>query len=155
MIVPYLTPVLTAWLSVAAAASWQHFVVRRQLRKSESEKRATSRRSTWVAHEMRTPLTAIQGSSELMSRYKLTEEKRKQMSDMINSESKRLARMIQTFLDVERLADGQMELKREVFPAAELVDALHGAGRSAGRSKTDRDVEWRSSEDGTLWAIVN
>ena len=64
---------------------------------------------------MRTPLTAIQGSSELMGRYNLSDDKRKQIAEMINQESKRLARMIQTFLDVERLSDGQMELKREAF----------------------------------------
>ena len=72
---------------------------------------------------MRTPLTAIQGSSEIMTRYKLPEEKGKQLSEMINSESKRLARMIQTFLDVERLADGQMDLKKESFAASEVVDS--------------------------------
>jgi len=72
---------------------------------------------------MRTPLTAIQGSSELMGRYNLSEEKRKQMAQMINSESKRLARMIQTFLDVERLSDGQMELKKEPFAARQMIQA--------------------------------
>src|SRR5579871_3804212 len=41
---------------------------------------------------------------------------------MINSESKRLSRIIQTFLDVERLADGQMEMKREPFAAADIVE---------------------------------
>jgi signal transduction histidine kinase len=71
---------------------------------------------------MRTPLTAIQGSSEIMSRYQLPEAKRSQLSDMINSESKRLSRIIQTFLDVERLAEGEMQLKRESFTAAEIVD---------------------------------
>jgi signal transduction histidine kinase len=45
---------------------------------------------------------------------------------MINSESKRLARLIQTFLDVERLADGQMEMKRESFAAASVVDTCMG-----------------------------
>ena len=60
-------------------------------------------------------LTAIQGSSELMGRYNLNDAKRKQMAEMINSESKRLARMIQTFLDIERLTDGQMEIRKEVF----------------------------------------
>jgi two-component system phosphate regulon sensor histidine kinase PhoR len=53
----------------------------------------------------------------------LPEEKGKQLSEMINSESKRLARMIQTFLDVERLADGQMELKKESFEASVVVDS--------------------------------
>jgi signal transduction histidine kinase len=42
---------------------------------------------------------------------------------MINAESKRLARMIQTFLDVERLGEGEMEMKREPFAAADVVEA--------------------------------
>jgi two-component system sensor histidine kinase SenX3 len=72
---------------------------------------------------MRTPLTAIQGSSELMSRYNLNEDKRRQIAQMINAESKRLARMIQTFLDVEKLSEGELQLRRERFGTAELVDA--------------------------------
>ncbi len=87
---------------------------------------------------MRTPLTAIQGSSELMGRYNLSEEKRKQMTEMINQESKRLARMIQTFLDVERLSDGQMELKREQFTARELVEACLERVRPLGERKNIR-----------------
>jgi signal transduction histidine kinase len=120
---PYFGPVSVAWLASAGAAIFQHFFVRRQLRTSESEKSRYQQAIHWVAHEMRTPLTAIQGSSEIMTRYKLPEEKGKQLSEMINSESKRLARMIQTFLDVERLADGQMELKKESFAAGAVVDS--------------------------------
>jgi signal transduction histidine kinase len=120
---PYFGLVSVAWLSSAGAAIFQHFFVRRQLRTSESEKSRYQQAIHWVAHEMRTPLTAIQGSSEIMTRYKLPEEKGKQLSEMINSESKRLARMIQTFLDVERLADGQMELKKESFAASDVVQA--------------------------------
>jgi signal transduction histidine kinase len=77
----------------------------------------------FVTHEMRTPLTAIQGSSELISRYaNMPEAKRMQIAEVINSESKRLARMIETFLSVERLSAGQMELKQEHFPLGELVE---------------------------------
>ena len=122
IVFPYFAPLASAWLTCAAAASYQHFVVRRQLRKAESDRQRYQQAIHFVTHEMRTPLTAIQGSSELMGRYKLSEEKRKQIADMINQESKRLARMIQTFLDVERLSDGQLELKREAFPAREMVE---------------------------------
>jgi signal transduction histidine kinase len=121
LVFPYFGPAAVAWLSSAGAATYQHFFVRRQLRRSESEKSRYQQAIHWAAHEMRTPLTAIQGSSEIMTNYSLPEAKQKQLSEMINSESKRLARLIQTFLDVERLAEGQMELKREVFGAAELV----------------------------------
>jgi signal transduction histidine kinase len=115
VVFPYFGLVSSAWLTTVFAASYQHFFVRRQLSRSESEKSRYQEAIHWVAHEMRSPLTAIQGSSEIMTRYKLTEEKQHQLSEMINSESKRMARMIQTFLDMERLADGQMELKREPF----------------------------------------
>ena len=123
IVFPFFAPVVVAGLASASAATFQYFFVRRQLRTSESEKSRYQQAIHWVAHEMRSPLTAIQGSSEIMTRYKLPEEKGKQLSEMINSESKRLARMIQTFLDVERLADGQMDLKKELFAASEVVDS--------------------------------
>ena len=122
IVFPYFGPVAVAWLSCASAATFQVFFVRRQLGRSESEKSRYQQAIHWAAHEMRTPLTAIQGSSEIMTNYSLPEAKQKQLSEMINSESKRLARLIQTFLDVERLADGQMELKRESFPAAAIME---------------------------------
>jgi signal transduction histidine kinase len=123
IVFPYFAPLSTAWLTVAGAAIYQHFVVRGQLRKSEVERTRYRQAIHFVTHEMRTPLTAIQGSSELIGRYNLNDDKRKQIAQMINSESKRLARMIQTFLDVERLSDGQMELKNESFEVADVVDA--------------------------------
>lgn len=123
VVFPYFAPVSAAWLSVVGAGAFQFVAVRRQLRKSEAEKVRYQQAMHFVTHEMRTPLTAIQGSSELMTRYNLSDEKRKQIADLINSESKRLARMIETFLSVERLSAGQMQLKREVFPARDVVDA--------------------------------
>jgi signal transduction histidine kinase len=138
IVFPYFSPLASAWLTVASAASYQHFVVRRALRTSETERKRYQQAIHFVTHEMRTPLTAIQGSSELMGRYNLSEEKRKQMSEMINQESKRLARMIQTFLDVERLSDGQMELKREQFTMREIVEACLARVHPIGERKSIR-----------------
>jgi signal transduction histidine kinase len=122
IVLPYVAPVAVAWLSSIGAATYRHFMVRGQLRKSESEKSRYQQAIHWAAHEMRTPLTAIQGSSELMTRYSLPDAKRSELSLMINSESRRLARIISTFLDVERLAEGQMELKQETLPVTDLVN---------------------------------
>ena len=121
VVAPYLSPVLAAWLAVVSAAAWQYFFVRRQLRKSEADKARYQQAIHFVTHEMRSPLTAIQGSSELMGRYNLSDDKRKQMAQMINSESKRLARMIQTFLDIERLTDGHMEIRSEPFSIPDVI----------------------------------
>ncbi len=57
------------------------------------------------------------------------------MAQMINSESKRLARMIQTFLDVERLSAGQMELKQEHFAVREVVTSCVDRARIIAERK--------------------
>jgi len=146
VVFPYLAPVLAAWLSVVGAAAWMYFVVRRQLRKSESDKARYQQAIHFVTHEMRSPLTAIQGSSELMGRYSLNDEKRKQMANMINSESKRLARMIQTFLDIERLTDGQSDIRLEVFESQPVLEAcLQRAQPLAERKQIELRTEEISS----------
>jgi signal transduction histidine kinase len=135
IVLPYVAPVAVAWLSSIGAATYRHFMVRGQLRKSESEKSRYQQAIHWAAHEMRTPLTAIQGSSELMTRYSLTDAKRSELSLMINSESKRLARIISTFLDVERLAEGQMELKQETLAVTDLVNICMDRARPLAERK--------------------
>ena len=111
-----------AALGCACAAGYYHLVVRRSLRRSEADRHRYQQAIHFVTHEMRTPLSTIQGSSDLISRYALTEEKRKQIAQNINSESKRLARMVEIFLNVERLSAGQMELKHEAIPVSQMVD---------------------------------
>jgi signal transduction histidine kinase len=132
---PYFAPMSVAWLTVAGAASYQHFVVRRRLARSETESARYQQAIHFVTHEMRTPLTAIQGSSELMTRYNLNDEKRKQIAQLINSESRRLARMVETFLNVERLSEGQMDLKRESFPVSETMLACIDRARPLAERK--------------------
>ena len=111
-----------AWFGTLTAASYYYFVVRRNLLRSEAERARYQQAMHFVTHEMRTPLSAIQGSSELISKYALTEEKKQQLSLLINSESKRLARMVEIFLNVERLSAGQMELKRELIPVKAMIE---------------------------------
>jgi signal transduction histidine kinase len=116
------TPLAAAVMGNLTAAMYYHLVVRRALRLEQSKSGRYQQAMHFVTHEMRTPLSAIQGSSELISKYALTEEKRKQVADLINSESKRLARMVEVFLHVERLTAGQMELKHEAISVPQLVD---------------------------------
>jgi len=135
VVFPYFAAASSAWLSVVGAGAYQFVAVRRQLRKAEADKTRYQQAMHFVAHEMRTPLTAIQGSSELMTRYNLPEDRRRQIAELISSESKRLARMIETFLSVERLSAGQMELKREAFQAGDLVAACVQRARPLAERK--------------------
>lgn len=123
IVVPGVASAASAWFSALACGGWQYLVVRHQLHQSRAETTRYQQAFHFVAHEMRTPLTAIQGSSELITRYNLPEAKRKEIGEMINAESKRLARMISTFLDVERLSAGQMELRKTQVALSEVVDS--------------------------------
>lgn len=125
LILDAFAPVAASWLGVLGCAGFQYFYVRRRLVDSEATTARYQQAFHFVAHEMRTPLTAIQGSSELMTRYNLPELKRRELGQMINSESKRLAKMITTFLDVEKLEAGQLELRRANFALQEVVDTCY------------------------------
>jgi signal transduction histidine kinase len=133
---PWVPGTLAVILATASAAAWRHLLVRRELVHAEHEKTRYQQAMQFVTHEMRTPLTAIQGSSELISRYgSMPEAKRKQMAELINSESKRLAKMIETFLSVERMSGGQMDLKQERIPLYDLVERCAGRARPLAENK--------------------
>lgn len=131
----FATPASVAWLTVGTAAAYYHLVVRRNWHIEQASRERYQQAMHFVTHEMRTPLSAIQGSSELISRYPLTEEKRKQVADLINSESKRLARMVEVFLSVERLSAGQMELKREPIDVNEMLEVCVGRVKPLAQRK--------------------
>ena len=73
-------PATAAWFGTMAAAGYYYLVVRRNWRVEQAARTRYQQAMQFVTHEMRTPLSAIQGSSELISRYALTEEKRQQIA---------------------------------------------------------------------------
>jgi PAS domain S-box-containing protein len=75
-----------------------------------------------VSHEMRTPLSAIQGMSELLAQYDLDPERRREMNLAINDEAKRLTRMITEYLDITRLEAGATVLRRLPVRIESLVE---------------------------------
>lgn len=134
-LVPSSLFLLSAFLPFFALAAYRYWFVSRRLHQSEEQAESYRGAIHYVAHEMRTPLTAIQGSSELISRYNLSADKQKQIAGMIHSESKRLGRLIQAFLDVERLSAGQMQLREEQFDAADLIAACIERARPLAENK--------------------
>jgi signal transduction histidine kinase len=57
-----------------------------------------------VAHELRTPLTSIQGLAKLLAAYDLTDDERRRVAGMVAEESARLHEMVESLLDLERIA---------------------------------------------------
>jgi PAS domain S-box-containing protein len=79
---------------------------------------------TLVTHELRTPLTAIQGMSEVLTEHEVDPEVRRKMLSTINDESKRLARMINEYLDITRLESG---IQKARFSNVNVTDMVKRA----------------------------
>ena len=81
-----------------------------------------------VAHEIKTPLTAIHASSQLITEPALPEEKKEAIADRIHKEAGRLSGIVTTFLDVERISAGVLKLqRREVELSALVLEATERA----------------------------
>ncbi|MGH9783630.1 MAG: CHASE2 domain-containing protein, partial [Terriglobia bacterium] len=113
----------------------QLLLARRRLDESEAKRQRSQQQWQMAAHEIRTPLTAIQGSSELLLRYPLDDAKRGQMIRLISEESERLGKLVERFLSVERLSAGEMELRREPLDLAGLLAATAERVRPAAERK--------------------
>ena len=74
-----------------------------------------------VSHEMRTPLTAIQGMTELLAKYDIDSARRKEISAAINAEVKRLTNMITEYLDITRLVSGATPVRKAPLKVENLL----------------------------------
>ena len=77
-----------------------------------------------VSHEMRTPLTAIQGMTELLAAYDVEPGRRREMNLAINDEVKRLTRMISGYLDITRLKSGATAMRLSPLRAESLLERI-------------------------------
>ncbi len=75
-----------------------------------------------VTHELRTPLTAIQGMSELLTEHRVEPEPQRKMLLTINTEAKRLAQMINEYLDITRLEAGAQTINFAPVAVESLID---------------------------------
>jgi two-component system, OmpR family, sensor histidine kinase KdpD len=62
-----------------------------------------------VSHDLRSPLTAIAAAGEAIGSPSLSEEERREMAAVIQSETQRLSRLVDNLLDLSRLEAGAAE----------------------------------------------
>src|SRR6185503_4106940 len=100
--------------AAAALTTVEAFTRQRQaVEQLERLNRAKSEFVSIVSHEFRTPLTGIQGFSEMMRDEQLTLEEMREYAGDINKDSQRLNRMIDEMLDLDRMESGRMTIHPE------------------------------------------
>jgi signal transduction histidine kinase len=112
--------------AVAALANAEAFErQRRAVEQLERVNRAKSEFVSIVSHEFRTPLTGIQGFSEMMRDEDLAMSEMKEYAADINKDAQRLNRMINEMLDLDRMEAGRLRLNREQLDLnATVADAV-------------------------------
>ncbi len=80
-----------------------------------------------VTHEMRTPITSIRAFAEILQDMPdLEDEEREQFIETIIKESKRMERLINQVLDIEKFDSGKQQLELQDVQLNDLVrDAVH------------------------------
>lgn len=80
-----------------------------------------------ASHELRTPLTAIRGNADMilsMFADKIVDKDMKEMLEDIDTSSVRLISIVNDFLEVSRLEQGRVEIKKEDFDISLMVERV-------------------------------
>jgi signal transduction histidine kinase/CHASE3 domain sensor protein/CheY-like chemotaxis protein len=74
-----------------------------------------------VSHELRTPLAGILGFAELLQRRELDPDTRSAYLETVHQEAQRLTRLINDFLDLQRIEEGALSLVFEPLDVRDVV----------------------------------
>ncbi len=135
MVAPAFSLATVFWLVLITCGVYQYLTVWRHFQTADATQRRLREQIDFVKHEMKSPLTALQGSGELIGRYPLDEKRRQQIGELIQRESQRLTRMVDRFWDVERLSAGEIELRREPVDVRAIVETSAERVRPAADRK--------------------
>ncbi|MGH9469603.1 MAG: PAS domain S-box protein [Terriglobia bacterium] len=105
-----------------------------------------------ISHELRTPLTAVRAVMGLLASGKLCQTpgecQKIVATGMANAD--RLVRLVNEFLDLERIESGQARMEKSRCDAARLFEELNELMRVSAEAQDVRLIFSRAS--GTLWA---
>jgi signal transduction histidine kinase len=89
-----------------------------RLRESE---RAKSELVSIVAHELRTPLASVLGFTSVLLQREVTADQRREYLGIIQAQARRLAALVNDFLDVQHLEEGRLSIARDLVDIGSVV----------------------------------
>ncbi len=116
---------------------------RETYRKIEQLSRLRGEFVSIVSHEFRTPLTGVQGFSELMRDEELTIPEMREYASDINKDARRLSSLISDMLDLDLMESGRMTLR---FAPVDLNRIVMNAAAQSSSSAAAHPIELHLSE---------
>lgn len=115
-----------------------------------------------LAHELRSPLTSIRGSLELISLGTMKKEDTVELFEIAQSETDRMLRLINDLLDLKKIQVGDGNLQAEPINPSRLIrdgiDGLKGMALESKievKSEIDSDVPVLCDRDRIIQVITN
>jgi two-component system, OmpR family, sensor histidine kinase KdpD len=133
---------------VAIAIERAHFLEERK--QAELAQRGAELKSALLsslAHDLRTPLTAIRVAASNLHASWLTELQRVEQSDIVLAEVERLTRLFQNILEMTRIDAGAIAPERQWVHPLEIIEAAQGHVEYTLR---DHRLEVRNGSNGTV-----
>lgn len=136
------------------------------LKASQEEiERQEERRKQFMAdasHEMRTPLTTINGLLEGLQYNAIPENQKEKAIKLMQNETSRLIRLVNENLDYEKIRTNQISVVLQKFNATEavstLVSQLHGKAEASGDElilQADAPIDVYADYDRFVQVLVN
>ncbi|MGH7073035.1 MAG: sensor histidine kinase [Stellaceae bacterium] len=119
---------------------------------AESANRAKSVFLAKMSHQLRTPLNAVIGYSEMLLEDAETEGQREHIADLrrINGAGKHLLSLVTDVLDMSAIEADRMELTMAPFDLADFVDDVAATSRSLFTAKSNEFRVERASDLGVV-----
>ncbi len=117
------------------------FESQQEIRRQEERRRQFMANA---AHEMRTPLTTINGILEGLQYDAIPEEDKKHSIQLMQNDTRRLIRLVNDNLDYEKIRTNQIAMERKVFDASAVLENLREQLAKKAKEKKDTlhlDVE--------------
>jgi signal transduction histidine kinase len=126
-----------------------HDATRKTYREIEQLSRLRGEFVATVSHEFRTPLTGIQGFSEVMRDEELTIPEMREYAGDINKDARRLARLISDMLDLDQMESGLMTANLASVDLNGVIVETVAQLRSNGEHAIELDLDHTLP---SLWA---
>ncbi|MBA2384919.1 MAG: CHASE3 domain-containing protein [Actinobacteria bacterium] len=127
---------------MAAGLQASHAELERQNAKLRESERLKSELISIVSHELRTPLASVIGFTSLLLQREFDVDARRHYLGIVDAQARRLASLLEDFLDVQKIEAGRLDLTEELVDMASLMDDQRELyARQSPRHSLELDLE--------------